>query len=318
MNYREGIRNTLVSDVRVTPMKREDKLFPKEMFEGEPLPEEIWWVWITSQTGLLPVETWPLICKSQTEVARALESFEIGLVFSHDEAGRDDVGWRETIRKSLNAQRAPSTGNTGPDSPLALEVLANAGITDGFGPLSREVLEWLGANRIEELKTRFGENWKVAGAFEFCWATLPPSSPAYLAALYQFHYYITEDDFAAGYYWRDLEVVVLGVEATAAQARDMRANAGRAGSLKSAQARLQRRETLLQAMEAIAVRNPDVPMLGEAALIKLAVAECKKNHAALWSQGQGQADEYLGEIRRGEAGHEMRARYNRLFKRKAP
>jgi hypothetical protein len=34
---------------------------------------------------------------------------------------------------------------------------------------------------------------------------------------------------------------------------------------------------------------------------------------ALWSQGAGQVEEYLGEIRRGEAGEQMLARYLAMF-----
>ena len=69
----------------------------------------------------------------------------------------------------------------------------------------------------------------------------------------------------------------------------------------------------MNAMEMVARRNPDVVKLGPSAVATLALSESEVAEPALWTQGKGQVDEYLGEIRRGEAGQEMRDRFLTLF-----
>lgn len=206
------------------------------------------------------------------------------------------------------------------ESPLAFHVLGDAGIySERFGPLSGEVIDFIGPQRLGEIKELFGGNWQVAAAFEYCWLNLPHSSPAFVAASYQYHHYITEDDFAAGYHWRDLEIMVHGVEAAALKAIETRKRAGESGSAKSAEARKNRRANLMEQIETLAARNPDLTtLLGPEGVAKLALKECIKEDAVMWKQGRGQVAEYLGEIRRGDAGQDMQQRYKALFGDKPP
>ena len=200
------------------------------------------------------------------------------------------------------------------EEPLAFDVLGDAGIyACRYGPLSEEVKESLGKERLYELETSFGENWHIAAAFEYCFLHLPHSSPAFVAASCQFHYYITEDDFSAGYHWRDLEVLVHGVEETAKKAIDRSKKAGQSGSKKSTQARNLRRSSIMDAMEEVCQRNPDIANLGEDPISELALREAIQKDASLWGQGKGQVQAYLGEIRRGEAGPDLQTRYAALF-----
>lgn len=205
------------------------------------------------------------------------------------------------------------------ESPLAFEVLGNSGIYhETFGKLSKEVTEFIGQERLLELKKNYGENWETAAAFEYCWLNLPHSSPAFVAASYQYHHYITQDDFSAGYNWRDLEIMVHGVEAEALKAIETRKRAGKSGSEKSSNARRTRRTDLFTKMELVAERNPDMVKLGADTIAKVALQECLEENEVLWRQGSGQVWEYLGEIRRGEAGSDMQERYRVLFGDKPP
>ncbi len=196
---------------------------------------------------------------------------------------------------------------------------SHAGITEPNGlHVSRKVLDYLGKQRVGALKTRFGENWEAVAEFEYCWQEMPQSSAAFRAAACRYHYFISGNEFAAGYLSRDLEVLVHGVEEEATKAIEMRKKAGEAGSRTSAKAREARRSALLAAMEDVAQRNPDVVKLGEEALASLALSQSTEAESGLWRQGKGQAKEYVGEIRRGEAGEEMQARYRTLFGGKPP
>jgi hypothetical protein len=66
-------------------------------------------------------------------------------------------------------------------------------------------------------KTTFGDNWSAPAEYEYCFAHFDSSSPAYVAALSRFHYYVTGKDLAAGYYWRD-RVLRQGLERQRADA----------------------------------------------------------------------------------------------------
>jgi hypothetical protein len=74
----------------------------------------------------------------------------------------------------------------------------------------------------------------------------------------------------------------------------------------------------MDAMEKVCQRNPDIANLGEDPISELALREAIQKDDSLWSQGKGQVQEYLGEIRRGEAGPELQSRYAALFGSKPP
>lgn len=88
---------------------------------------------------------------------------------------------------------------------------------------------------------------------------------------------------------------------------------------KSRELREKRRSNIFMHMEALTGRNPDIAkLLGADGVAKLALKECIKENAAMWKQGPGQVAEYLGEIRRGEAGPDMKKRYQAIFGNKPP
>lgn len=311
MQYKQAVRKTVVTRVRIDHVKAGDPFFPKWALDDRPDLAEIWWVRFSTRSGLLPEQTAHLLLTSKEEAERFASRHPVGSPFDFDSVPGYEAKRQQHVREKIDAKLGPAAAAG--ESSLAVDVLEKAGITVGFVDLSPAVLTVLGKQRIGELKRRFGENWSAAAEFEYCCLTLPSSSPAYVAAAYQFHYFITHDDFAAGYLWRDLECLVHGVEAAAVKAIEMRKSAGERGGRKAGAARVRRRTSLMDAIEVVVNRNPDITKLGIKAVTDLALHDCVESDPGLWSQGRGQAEEYIGELRRGEAGSELQARLTHLF-----
>lgn len=179
------------------------------------------------------------------------------------------------------------------------------------------VLNLIGDVRILEIKEKFGNSWGYAAEAEYSFSLFPRSSPAYIAAAYNYARFILRDDLTAGYLLRDLEIAVHGIEMEAQKVAEARKRAGEKGMAASSGARDRRRMSLLAGMEALAKRNPDMVAHGDQNLAKYALRHCVNDDPKLWAQGGKQLVEYLDEIRRGEAGDEAKARYLALFPSKA-
>jgi hypothetical protein len=313
MDHTKAVRKTVVTGINVAHSKSDHPMH--FLIASEDKSKEAWAVFLRTRSGLLPETTSLYHFYSQADVDAFLSKNPVGSEIDNN-AGWLDLEQKrlDFVRGTIDRRSAPGAGNAGDEeSPLAFDVLDDAGLTSFVDGVSDIVLDSLGRQRIQQVKGLFGENWKVAAVFEYCWLHLPQSSPAYIAALYQFHYYITGDDFAAGYLWRDLETLVHGVEAAAINSLEMRKKAGLAGSEKSAQAREARRSALMDEMECLTQRNPDFAKLRPEQVAELALDSCVEKAPALWRQGRGQVAEYLGELRRGEAGPELKARFEQVF-----
>ncbi|MEX2741106.1 hypothetical protein AB3480_06615 [Rhizobium mongolense] len=312
MDHTQAIRKTVVTRLNIAHKKPGDPMYPGWATDDD--CKDVWVAFITTRSGLLPETVGMQVFYSEVDAADFAARFAVGKEIPPNVKW---IGHEERrlhfIREKVSNKSVPRAGTGDEDSPLAFDVLIGAGLETWGNGISPLVRDSLGRRRIGELKNLFGDNWAVAAVFEYCWINLPPSSPAYIAALYKFHWYITGDDFAAGYLWRDLETLVHGVEAAALNSVEMRKKAGLAGSEKSVKARETRRTALMEEMEAITVRNPDFAKLGADTVARLAIDGCAEKAPALWKQGRGQVSEYLGEIRRGEAGQDMRARFEKLF-----
>lgn len=310
-------RKTIVEKVEIRHSSPGDVLFPDYVFQDGEEARDVWQVFITTRTGLFPSTLKIYVCYSEKDAEKLAEKYPIGGVLREDQGIEQ---YKIDYVRSITDSSFPFGVCAGDrESPLAFKVLGDAGVySERYGPISQEVVDFLGKQRSGKFKNRFGENWEIAAVFEYCWLKFPHSSPAFVAASYHYHYYITRDDFSAGYHWRDLEVLVHGVEMEAIKARETRKKAGESGSKKSAQSRNARRNALMAAMEEVANRNPEIVKLGEKALVKLAISQAVEAEPALWRQGKGQVMEYLGEIRRGEAGEGMQGRYKSLFGTKPP
>lgn len=316
-DYTKATRKTVVADLTIIQTRPGDPMHVL-VAHGEE-NADVWAAFLKTRSGMLPERTEVYYLSSQEEADAFAAKFPVGSEIEPMthwvEVGEQFLNF---VRDCIDRMDAPAVNGGDGMTPLAFEVLDEAGLTSFRTGVSSLVLDSLGHQRVERLKTFFGDNWEAAAVFEYCWLNLPASSPAYIAALYRFHFYISGDDFAAGYLWRDLEMLVHGVEAAAINTFEMRKKAGAAGSQKSAEARAARRSALVDEMEAVAQRNPDVMSLGIEAVARLAIESCARKAPVQWKQGRGQMADYLGEIRRGEAGLELQHRFNTLFGAKPP
>lgn len=98
----------------------------------------------------------------------------------------------------------------------------------------------------------------------------------------------------------------------------VREKAGASGGKSSKGNREARVADLLSGLENFVTRNPDIDTDDPNAVAKFAVKILAKANPKLWSEGKGQIDQYLGELRRGEAGADLQARYLALFPPKPP
>lgn len=310
---RTGNRTTVVTDIRVKHTKLGDSFHPKNK------PGDQWTVWVELKTGLLPPALICNIFDDEAEMLRVTRAFKVGdRIPDTFEHSSEKSLLRADIENRIDARAVFGPANIGDsETTLAYNTLEQAGVLTGY-EISQEVVDYLGDARLQALKEIFEENWSIAAIYEYCWLELPHSSPAFVAASYKFHWYISEDDFAAGYYWRDLEVLANRVEETAAQVIATRQKAGQSGSKKSAQAREKRRADLFERIAALVERNPDLARVGAESVARLACEECARDNESLWTQGRGQVSDYLGEIRRGEAGPDMQKRFQAIFGSKPP
>lgn len=94
---------------------------------------------------------------------------------------------------------------------------------------------------------------------------------------------------------------------------EWKAKRAQGAGVASAGNRLKRITALLSQMEILLAESAAVARFGPEALAKLACEDAVNADPALWSQGAGQVLEYLGEIRRGEVGDDLKARYFAMF-----
>lgn len=124
-----------------------------------------------------------------------------------------------------------------------------------------------------------------------------------------------EVGFAMGRIFSEYKVKTF-IEPLALAGQEHEANARkrlRASGEASSKMRAARMESLLDHMETLAKENPALARLGPDALASLATEDASASDPHLWSQGRGQVSEYLGCIRRGEAGAQARKRYAAIF-----
>lgn len=321
MDATAASRNTVVESIWVHHTKRGEAFHPNLEGLGMDAADEIWTVWIATRAGLLPPANHSVICYTQEAADEYVARHPVGSQIPDGQqrflALTEDLrNYFEKVIDEWPSGPGPFSAGDG-DLFLPMEVLEKAGIRNGIEE-PQKVTDFLGKKRVDMLKNTHGDNWCAAAVFEYCLFNLPHTSPAYIAAACEYHYYITGDEFSAGYLLRDLECLSMGVESEAAKAISMRKKAGAEGSKKSTQARERRRANLMDNMEAVAARNPDLSKLGPDVIAALALEICCEADPNLWSQGGGQIDEYLGEIRRGEAGPEMQDRFRAIFPMKPP
>ncbi len=315
-DLRKGARVRRVVTHRIRKLRRDVPL-DEPYFERFPNNQELWLVNQVTQLGSRPETTNLIVCESKKDAERFVEDHPEGSETPDKSVlpeipGELQEKFREFVSEKLLGRFVVGTGGD-EDGYLAWKVTNDAGLNDGIN-ISREVSEYLGPQRIDELRENFGDNWNVVAELEFSYFNLPHSSPAHIACLRQYCYFVLQDDYLAGYHQRDLEILVAGVEQSVERVNEMRKNAGKRGGAHSNASRTRRRVALIEAMEATASANPDIlKFLDEKTLAEVAAKQAKERDPSLWRQGFGQVQEYLGEVRRGEAGDELRQRLMQLI-----
>lgn len=175
-------RKTVIEDVSVRHTQRGEPLFPPaHLIHGDEDAFEAWTVFLTTRTGLQPPKASILTFTDQGELNSFLNDNQVGQeIEKKDGVEHFD---REFVQKLISPNSLLSVAAGDREAPLAFDVLGDAGIyACRYGPLSEEVKESLGKERLDELEASFGENWNIAAAFEYCFLHLPHSFPAFVAA----------------------------------------------------------------------------------------------------------------------------------------
>jgi hypothetical protein len=121
--------------------------------------------------------------------------------------------------------------------------------------------------------------------------------------------------YSAGRIYSELKVKEY-IEADALAGRafeELKERRAREAGKKSSSKRSERIHMLLENMESLAAENPAVTRFGPSQLARLAFEDAAQTNPNLWSQGSGQIEEYVGELRRGEAGQVLQQRYFTMF-----
>lgn len=328
MNYQQAARKTMVERVYATYIAPDSPFFPQALpEEGEGNRDGIWWVRLTTRAGMAPPRTDTFSFRSGSAANDFVERHPVGSEILDDPRWGGAAERRLRIISRMIDGESSSLSLKAGDATLhlAAKVLLEADVLHEreYSGCTRwdtsdEVLDFLGKDRIADLKIKFGDLWEIAAQFQYCWMNFSYSSPAYIAASCRYHYYVTHDEFSAGYLLRDLECLDDGSEAVASKAFEMRKNAGIQGRQASQKARKRRIEGLLTGMEVMAERNPDIAALDPTCLVALGLKHAAEVEPGLWTQGRGQVGEYLGEMRRGEAGDAVKTRFEALFSGEPP
>ncbi len=254
MDFTAPARKSVVKDIWVNHSIPGDPLHPTW------LEDDTWTVWVSAQTGFLPLSHHCFDFPSEEEAKKFLNACPIGSDFNvspqayPDQAHELQSQIEELIDLCSPGARDFEVGEE--RSPLALDVLEASGVMANL-TVSGVVQDFLGEDRVNSLKKQYHNNWEVAAALQYCWLKLPHSSAAYVAARYLFHFYILGDDFTAGYHWRDLEILAYQVEADAAVGQGIR-RAARAGGHARAASAKEGRDKILRAMEALVAEGKSV------------------------------------------------------------
>ncbi|GHE02333.1 hypothetical protein GCM10008024_21370 [Allgaiera indica] len=318
MKHDAASRKAIVQHFSVERIPKGDILFPSFTFKGQDDPDEVWVVLATTRLGMMPEQTNHHVFRNEAEAKDFMRDFPIGSEVPEPDWGGSGPYASDFVRKIVD-EGGPTLGAADEDSFLPLRILDDAGfITGKAGSISEKVAEFIGRERIQEIKDRHGDFWQVAADFEYCWQNTSHSSAVFVAASFRFHRFVTGNEFAAGYLLRDLEMLVDGVEAEATSSVERRRKATTRSGEKSKESRMKRINALLDRMTEIVESNPIAARFDPEAVAKMAGEDCAVAQPKLWQQGKRQISEYLGEIRRGEAGGELKARYYRLFAAKQP
>jgi hypothetical protein len=309
-------RSLIVEDLDIHFIAANDPHWPKDLLQGVE-PRDLWLVITTSRIGLQFCQKSSIPCFSKDEAVRFLDICPIGTELNlTDELSAE---MRLLVHHLLLSHVMVDQHLLDAKPTVAYIVLAELGVYDKTtGSLAGHVLSHFNEDIVSASKAANGESWHIPIALTYCVEKIPQSLAAFAAASFLYNHFMTKDGFSAGYFWRDLEDIIQGVEALAVKSINRAKRAGKEGSKISKNKKEKRRTDLLEKMEILVARNPDIVSFGPDMVAKLAIERCIEENPSIWKQGEGQIIEYLSQIRLGEAGSALQARYQALFGVKPP
>lgn len=215
MDHTASNRTPKVTATSISRATR-DSALDEHWFKGRDANcSELWITSVCTKSGSLPESTGIIVHESKMAAEEHLLQYQTGSIF---EPGQDEEDLFQTVQKVFGQRifDEPELGKTFLSTPnddgyLTWKTLSDAGLNDGIN-LATKVSDYLGPERIKALKDIYGDNWEVAAEMEYCWYNLDSSSSAYVAAQQQYNFFISQNDYAAGYLQRDLEILTEGVE----------------------------------------------------------------------------------------------------------
>ena len=219
--------------------------------------ETVWFLWTWTRTGLdkEAVGSWPFRTREQAEAAK--REWPVGTVYGYG------FGWPDRFKNLIEAKSEKYDPTTALEAwflafdedsvhSKCYEALAGAGvISEDTYETTPVVLDWLGEEHIEWIMHLFGESWSTVGQLEYCINHFADSSLASLAAKLFFAQFIANDDFAAGYITKEIEVIVGGTEQAAQKSTETRRKAGLAGGEASRARRKANLDMLMEEIESL-------------------------------------------------------------------
>lgn len=269
--------------------------------------QELWKLWVVIQVGMDRRGSHLQIFQSVQEAEEQRDRYPVGTELNHvDEPW--PIDFRKTFEKGFSASGSPFTAAGDTIDPEIYKCLYSADVIDEkYFKVSERVLNWAGPDRIAWAKAMEPENWACVLQLEYCTYHFPRSSLAYMAAQYQFNYFVVEDDHSAGYLQREIEMILGGAESLAEQVLNTRKKAGEAGRQASKSAKLRRLAMFLDEIEKL---SELVGRISEGAIVDQAFQNAIENDQSLWRQGRGQQAEYETALR---SEPEYQQRYFKVF-----
>ncbi len=211
---------------------------------------------LRTKSGSLPEQTSIFLHETKEAAEAEMEAHPVGSFFDPEPNENDpfSTGGRIWGEKMFDDPQIGAVFLSAPndDNYLAWRTLEEAGLSDGYR-ITPKVASFLGVDRIEKLRALYHDNWQAVAEMEYCWYNFDSSSSAYVAAQKQYNYFVSQNDFAAGYLQRDLEILVEGVEEAVERANDFfekqSKRSARGGAANAEKAKLRRTRFYSLALE---------------------------------------------------------------------
>jgi hypothetical protein len=273
--------------------------------------QELWTVWIHIKVGLDRSSSDCRVFEHEHEALSFQNRHPIGMELQSTDLPFP-IDFMHFFDKGFMSPCLAFAAGGDPNFGLIFDCLCFSGVIEERDyKVSKNVLDWAGPDRVSWAKAMEPENWECLVELEYCTYHFPKSSLAYMAAQFQFNYYILKDDYSAGYLMRGIEMILGGAETVAEKVLAARKNAGDAGSKASQTAKNERLSRFMTEIEKL---SDLVGRMAEKAILDQAFQNAITVDKSLWRQGRGQQAEYETVLR---SEPEFRTRYYQVFNQTA-